>query len=156
MLPHSVFQYQQRTENLIAMLDSAAPEVEMRILSVFANQLAIRSAGMIEYSVIQILSEYGRLNGNQRIGRFVEKTVERNNSLNCEKIKVVLDNFDVTWWPSIQLSCPAEALEAVDSLKTLRDQLAHGRENGTGLNTVKTYYEGAKVFVSRVNDAILP
>lgn len=155
MLPHSIFQYQQRTDNLVKLLDAAAPDVDIPILSVFSNQLAIRSAAMVEYSVIQILSEYGRLNGNQRIGRFVEKTVTRNNSLNCEKIKTILDNFDVSWWPKIQTTCPAQSLEAVDSLKTLRDQLAHGKENGTGLQTVKVYYQDAKVFVNKLNAAIL-
>lgn len=110
---------------------------------------------MVETSIIQILSEYGRLNGNPRIKRFVEKTVERNNSLNCEKIKKILDNFDIAWWPSIQGRCSPEVLEAVDSLKTLRDQLAHGKENGTGLHTVKRYHENAKVFVEKVSVTIL-
>lgn len=156
MLPHSVIQFRQRTDSLETLLDTAAPDVSISVLGVFSNQLAIKAAGYVEFSVCQILSEYGRLNGNQRIALYIEKSIERNNSLNCEKIEKILNQFDTSWWPATRLGCNPGTLEAVDSLKTLRDQLAHGRDNGTGLHVVKGYYLSTKNFVSALGAVVLP
>lgn len=101
--------------------------------------LVLAGAGHVEQSVINILSEYGRLNGNPKIRRFVEKTIARNNSLNCEKIKTVTDQFDADWWIQLEATTSEVDRVAVDSLKTLRDQIAHGKRNGTGFSIVEGY-----------------
>lgn len=146
---------EQRLEQLSADLQSAVDDADLSLQHVFSSHLVLAGAGHVENSVIQILGEYGRVNGNPVMKRFVEKAVSRNNSLNCEKIKLISDQFHPDWWPQLELAMLANEKDAVDSLKTLRDQVAHGRRNGTGFTIVKGYFKNAKLFVRKYSLVVL-
>jgi succinate dehydrogenase flavin-adding protein (antitoxin of CptAB toxin-antitoxin module) len=148
MLPLSVSQNGQRIDALVTTMDEAVVDLDNRIQNVLANHIVLAASGYVEQAVIHVLAEYGRQHGDGRISRFIDKNVSRNNSLNCEKIEKILDQFDKAWWPSIVDRTAPQNIAAVDSLKTLRDQIAHGRPNGTGYITVKDYYSKAKRFIS--------
>lgn len=147
MVPFRVTQNGNRIDALIATMNAAVDNVDLRIQNVFANHIVLVGAGYVEDAVLATLSEYGRAHGNPRIARFVEKAVSRNNSLNCEKIEKILHQFDKDWWPEIEARTSSENISAIDSLKTLRDQIAHGKPNGTGYITVRDYYTRSKRFV---------
>lgn len=148
MLPRRVAQNGDRIDALLSTLDATVDEVDPVVQNVYANHVVLAGAGYVEDSVAAILSEYGRTRGNARMARFVERSVARNNSLNCDKIARVLQDFDKDWWPAIEASTAIENRSAIDSLKTLRDQIAHGRPNGTGYRTVKDYYSRSKRFIA--------
>lgn len=145
---------EQRIDKLSKDLRTAAFESDI-LQHVYSSHLVLLAAGHVEQSVIAVLFEYGRAHGNSHIKRFIEKSVERNNSLNCEKIKKILDLFDPSWWPQVQaLSSDAER-DAVDSLKTLRDQVAHGKRNGTGFSVVDGYCKEVRSFVRKVSLVVI-
>lgn len=148
MLPLRVQSNGQRIDALLASMDLVVGDADLWIQNVLANHIVLAGAGYVEDAVQAVLSEYGRVHGNVRIARFVDKTIKRSNSLNCEKIENILELFDKDLWPKIQARTNAENMSAVDSLKDLRDQIAHGKHNGTGYLTVKEYYNRSKLFVS--------
>ena len=148
MVPDRVRRNSDRIDALLRTMDAAVHSLDPQIQHVFSNHIVLAGAGYVEDAVIATLSEYGRLHGNYRIGRFVEKVVARNNSLNCEKIEKILGQFDKAWWPTIIARTAVENTSAIDSLKTLRDQIAHGKPNGTGYMTVRDYYKSSKRFVT--------
>lgn len=155
MLPVRVFSELQRIDQLVATLDLTVDEVDPIVQNVYANHVVLLASGYVENSTIQMLSEYGKNNGNHSVRRYIERTVSRNNSLNCEKIANILHHFDTSWWSQIEDVTPANSKTSVDSLKTLRDQIAHGKPNGTGYTTVKSYYEGGKRLVLDMCSVIL-
>ena len=146
-----------RLDKLAADLKRAVDRVDedINLQHVFSNHLVLAGAGHIENSVAHILSEYGRIHGNSAIKRFVEKTVFRNNSLNCKKIETVSNQFNLEWWTKIEETTLESERDAVDNLKTLRDNIAHGRHNGTGFYTVKDYFDCAKIFVKKYSIVVL-
>ena len=156
MLPLRVTQNASRIDALLTTMDAAVEEADARIQNVFANHVVLAGSGYVESAVLATLSEYGRLHGNPKISRFVEKSIARNNSLNCEKIAKILHQFDKEWWPAIEAKTAAENIAAIDSLKTLRDQIAHGKPNGTGYMTVKDYYAKSKRFVLDFASIVMP
>jgi len=156
MLPLRVTQNISRIDDLIKTMDQTVSDVEPRIQNVFANHIVLAGAGFVEDSILATLSEYGNRHGDPKIARFIEKSVARNNSLNCEKIQQILNHFDKDWWPTIRGRTDIKNLSAIDSLKTLRDQIAHGKPNGTGYITVKDYYSNTKRFVFDVAAVINP
>lgn len=155
MLPHRVTSQIQRIDHLSGELRRASDDAELILQTVFANHLVLAASGLVEQTVVSVLGEYGVRNGNRQLSRYLEKMVGRQNSLNCEKIEKLLVHFDKDWWPEIKLRTTAEDREAVDSLKTLRDQIAHGKPNGTGLNTVSNYFSGAKRFSNVFGEVLL-
>ncbi len=76
----------QRIDTLVATLDLSVDSVDPIIQNVYANHVVLAASGYVENATAQILSQYGENNGNQRVARYIERTVSRNNSLNCKKI----------------------------------------------------------------------
>lgn len=155
MLPSSVASKAREIDDLVEELDPAVPYSTPTIQYIIANHLALAAAGYVESSTAEILSEYGEKFGDQRVSNYIKSTVRLNNSLNCNKIRVILNNFDSSWWPSIEGITESDAKNSVDSLKAIRDQISHGRYNGTGYETVISYYKGSKSFVNNMATIIL-
>ncbi|WP_147335682.1 HEPN domain-containing protein [Pseudotabrizicola alkalilacus] len=155
MPPLTISSEEQRIDKLSVDLRAAADEADLPLQHVFSSHLVLAGAGHVEQSVIFILSEYGRVNGNAIVKRFIEKTVARNNSLDCDKVKKILDHFHLDWWSAVEVATTGPERDAVDSLKTLRDQVAHGKRNGTGFSVVQGYYLNSKRFVRAVSSVVL-
>ena len=155
MLPLKVTQEKDRIQALQSLLEQSVNSVDAQIQNIYSNHLVLASAGFVEKSTLLILSEYTRRNGDLRVKRYIERNISRQNSLNCEKIKLLVELFDLSWWGAIEDRTTPEAMSAVDSLKTLRDQIAHGKPNGTGFVTVKTYHKGATKFVMDLAHVVL-
>ena len=116
---------------LFDALDREKDRINLRIQGVFANHLALKAAGFVEKSVQLELADYARRHGNSQVSKYVLRTIEWENSLNCEKIEKILSQLDPTWWGKLADELSEENLSAMNSLKNIRDQLAHGGDNGT-------------------------
>lgn len=136
-------------------MDGSIGDVSPALQGVLSSHLVILASGHIELSVKEIVKRYGDTHGNRQIVRFIDKTIDRENSLNCDKIEKILSRLDREWWPRLASAIAAEEIAAVDSLKALRDQIAHGRLNGTGFITVRNYYDGVKRFVTKLEQVVV-
>jgi hypothetical protein len=145
-----------RISSQFALIEAEKDKVDVRLLSLFANQMALRCAGLVEKSVQLILAEYARRRANPEIARFVQRQAEWENSLNCEKIEKLLDRFNKDWWRDIEASTTEESRLAIDSLKNIRDQLAHGGENGTGLVSILSYHIASSQLVDQLSALLIP
>lgn len=144
-----------KLSKLTADLADCVHAADLSIQHVFSSHLILAGAGHVEHSIIHVLSEYGRIHGNLVIKRYIEKSVSRNNSLNCEKIETICNQFSSAWWSELEETTLQVERDAVDSLKTLRDQVAHGQRNGTGYSVVKGYVQNAKSFVRKFSVVVL-
>jgi len=156
VLPPSVTSRIQTTDNLLAQMNSVALGLDPQVQSALASLLAMRAAGLIENGVKDVLTHYGQINGNERIKRYVYETISYENSLNCAKIKTVLNRFDPDWWPDIDALLTNAERAAVNSLKGIRDRVAHGNAPGAGYVTIRDYYGECKTFIEKVGNRILP
>lgn len=154
MLPLRVKSEIQKKDHIVQTLSKGVNDVDPLIQNVYSNHVVLLGAGLVEISVAAILSDYSAARGCLQLSRFVQHSVERNNSLNCEKISNILNRFDAMWWREILNGTTNQTREAVDSLKTLRDSIAHGKPNGTGFQTVKQYYFESKKFVNTMADVV--
>lgn len=145
----------RRSDSLQELMSKSFEDVDTRIQTVFANQLVLLASGLIEETCKSTLSEFARRHGHEALYRFVYSTIAYSNSFNCEKIKSQLDRFDRNWWVSIEHDTDLEDREAIDSLKALRDKIAHGKANGTGFATVSRYYKSAKRFSAVFEKVVL-
>jgi hypothetical protein len=128
----------------------------MNFQHVYSSYLVVRAAGLVEFAVTEILAAYAAQHHSPEVQNFVRRALSYENSLNCQKIEKIFGRFSGLWWPGIRGMTSEEQRAAVDSLKTLRDQFAHGQTNGTGYAIVETYYARAKEFVRNMSDFLLP
>ncbi len=142
--------------NLYPKLKKAADETDLGLQTVYANHLVLKATGFLENSVRAILQEYCNRHANEQIGKFVAHKVSRLNSLSTGKLETLFNSFEPTNWAKISDLCTDEDISSVDSIKTIRDDIAHGKTNGTGLLTVNRYFTGICNFVGHVEKIILP
>lgn len=129
---------------------------DMNFQHVYSSYLVVRAAGLVEFGVKELLIAYTGLRAGTELRGYVRRAVSFENYLNCDKIEKIMGRFSETWWPEILNRTTQEQRSAVDSLKTLRDQFAHGQTNGTGYAIVEGYYRHSKVFVQRMSDFLVP
>ena len=146
---------ESKLKSLIKDIDTAANVININSQHILSSHLVLAGSGHVEKSVIQILSNYGSTHGNSAIQKYIQKNVSMKNSLNCEKIEKILNEFDKSWWDSVEKLTTESQRSSVDSLKTLRDQVAHGKANGTGLVVIKKYVQDAKIFVQKLSISVI-
>lgn len=117
--------------------------------------MAVQCAGFVEFSLQQTIYEYAQKRANSEIAEYILTRANYLNSLNCKKIREFLGGFSSTWWPEIETLSGAKIIGSVDSLKNVRDDVAHGKNNGTGLTTIKQYFSDCVVFSGHLQDVIL-
>lgn len=144
-----------RVDSLFGLLIEESSKVDMKAASAFGQFMAVQSGGFVERTVQLTMFDYAKTRSNHQISSFVLKRAEYLNSLNCKKIEQFLEPFDNTWWQEIAAICGPTILQSIDSLKNVRDDVAHGKHNGTGINTIKDYFDHAVVFSREFQKTIL-
>lgn len=136
--------------------DKLSRDSDIDIHTVLSNHMVLRVAGLVENSLQAMFDEYCRRYSNIQISHFVSKTIRRENSLNTEKIKNIIEKLDSEIWLSVSELLESVQTEALDSIKAIRDQIAHGKSNGTGLRTVRGYFDEIKKLLKILCDKIVP
>ena len=155
MKSHDINRFIQSTDSTIEIIDEVMRQgVEDRIQPIFSKHLIIAGSGLIENAVSTILYEYCQSRSNQQIQRFVSKSVGRLNTLSCKKIEELLNRFDKEWWKKVENQTSKDVRDSVDSLRNVRNQIAHGNHNGTGYTVAKQYYRDAKIFINVIEKVI--
>ena len=157
----SVYSYIQRIDFTIDAMNKICWEVDDQIQPVFSKHVVLAGSGMIEHAVLSILNEYCRKNSNLEIQAFVSRSVRRQNAYSLEKVKELLDRFDTEWWKEIEKQIDAknkryskDITNSINSLKNLRNQIAHGTHNGISYKSALDYYADAKIFVDILDSAL--
>ena len=122
--------------------------------SVFAKWLIMQTAGFIEYGMQETIAEYVRARSNRNISDFSARQIERYLSINVEKAEEILGAFSSTWVAALRLRATPAQIEAVNSVKSLRDLFAHGKDNGIRWSTACDYWRLVKDFIDHV-DAVM-
>ena len=163
MLPPEVKQHIQTIDAKVKSVDNTLLVIEdqcnfsdfNKMQNIASNYIIIASAGLVEKGIQSILGSCLSKQCSPQISYYLRSNLERQTSMNCEKIENLLRRFDPLWADEFSQKVAGEHKFALDSIKTLRDVLAHGKTNGTGLNTVKGYYKHCKktldIFSSVIN-----
>jgi hypothetical protein len=140
MASPAIQSHRAKTQNLLELCKFSATLGDLRIQAYLSKYLIIMASAYIELSVKEVLGLFCDSRSHPAIKEFVESTISWENSLNCRKIEEILGRFDKSVWSQLQTELDVEALSSIDSLKTLRDQVAHGKDNGTGYVVISRYF----------------
>ena len=145
-----------RTGFLFQQLKLLSVDEDEMVQGLCANKLTLLASGLVESASKLTLMEYARRNANPNFVRYVDKSVGRLNSLGTEKLKKLFGQFDPHWWDEIEALLGSRVAQDIDSLKAIRDKVAHGQENGTGFNVISGYYQSARKYAEIVHDHLVP
>lgn len=146
-LSRDILALETRLDYLISRMDETQ---DIFMQAHHGRYLAILTAGYFEKAVQLAIIEFARTRSTKEIRRFVERQISWEGSINRAKWKSILERFDDGIFERIEGAVDDEAKNAVDSIKSLRDQLAHGDDNGTGYGTIKRYHAGVRQYARGV------
>jgi len=145
----------QEVARLEQRLDSVFTRVKMlggdaELQSDFARYLCILVSGYLETSAKELVLEYSRKSGNASVQRFVDQRTKQFTNAKTEKLKSLLNDFNPDWRSSLEAYAVDDLKDAVDSIVTLRNRIAHGQSVGLTYQTVSNYYNRVKLVVSHI------
>jgi hypothetical protein len=127
---------------------SADPALEIR--SDFARYLCILVSGYLERALIEIVLEHARTAGGATLQRFVERRTRQFTNAKCQRILELVGNFDPDWRTELEGILKDEVKEAIDSIISLRNRIAHGMPVPVTYQRIHAYYEQVQLAIEEV------
>lgn len=143
---HKVKQYISDLESDIQL---ARKQSDDEIKSLLAKIVCIRISGLLEIALKCRISDYSEKKTPKEIKRFLTQKFKDITNLKAKKLCDILSTFSLDWQKSFEekLSENSQIKSSLDSLITLRNDIAHGQNCVTSLSNVQQYFDDAKIVV---------
>ena len=109
----------------------------------WAKYITVRVSGFMEEVLETVLVEYARKVASGKIINYAQKQIEKSrNNPNTEKIAQTLYSFSKEWGASFEEFAGQEGRkDALNSVMSIRHNIAHGRNSGVTIGRIKGYYD---------------
>jgi len=150
----SIHSHRQRIEAVFARSSSLSDDTEL--LADHARYLCVLVSGFIEKALSEVVLEHARRCGSPSLQRYVECNTSRFTNANSEKVLQLLGSFDTDWRKDMEEFIVDEYKDALDSVISLRHQIAHGSSVGVTYVRIKKYFDSIIKVVERIQDLCIP
>jgi RiboL-PSP-HEPN len=141
MLPREIGQQRDILNSLFAKI-SSLPTDDLELRSHWARYLCVLVEGHVETAVRAIYDDYARrAAGAQPVVNYAAANLRRFQNPNMERILELTSRFSPEWAASLRAQTDGRLKDAVDSVVSLRNQIAHGQSVGVTYSRIKDYYE---------------
>ena len=121
----------------------------------YARYLCVLVTGYLEQTVVQIIVDYVDALGNQRLGRYVAKTLKRPGSMKVDRILDLVASFSDDWRSHLEDKLTLRHRDAIGSLYASRNRIAHGEDVDLTYRQVYEYYQRALEVVRLVKEVVV-
>lgn len=146
----AVHSHKQRLDATFKRADAVASDLEIQ--ADFARYLCVLVAGFLEKATQELLQEYCRNASSPAVQRFVERQLRFFTNLKRERLLQLVGHFDSDWRTELASYVVDEREAAVNSVVSLRNQIAHGGSVGVTYRGISDYYEHVRDVVSKIDD----
>ena len=129
---------------------------DSELQSDFARYLCVLVSGYIEQAVVELVLEHARGKGAPTLQRFVEQKTKRFTNANAARVQDLLGSFDPAWRRELEKFLDGEAKDAIDSIVSLRNTIAHGGSVGLTYLRINAYYQKAQHVIDQVAKLCVP
>lgn len=144
---------QRKLISVFALLDGADVDIEAQ--AHYARYLCVRLSGFAEQSLKTLVTAHARSQASPTVHRFVEERIGKLWGINQVKLKETLESLNPEWWVTLTEKFPEE-ISALHSVGTLRDNVAHGGDNGIGMPQVQIYRDSVFRLFAHLCDLLDP
>jgi hypothetical protein len=149
MLPPRILSSKQRLDDRIQYLEEVLASIQhdaeavdlAKMQYIAASYITVAASGLLETGIQAILYDFSSSQCSEKVGDYVHKKLKGAITLNCDKICALLGSFDAEWQRAFAKNTTHQQRAAINSLKTLRDDVTHGRNWSPRYTDVKTYYD---------------
>lgn len=113
---------------------------ELELRADYSRYLCILVSGFLEQSVRSITANYARSRSQPQIADFVIEKTDRLTNLNCEKLTIHFSSLNKKWAETLEKILVNEAKDAINSVVSLRNLIAHGKAADITFARLSNYY----------------
>ncbi|QOS67112.1 hypothetical protein GS424_011260 [Eggerthella guodeyinii] len=132
----------QRLESLFEKVNDASAH-NQELYAHWARYLAVLVSGFMEECVEEIFSNYVDGCANPKTASFVKSSiVGMRSNPNYNKLRTIVSKFDKNWATSLDdFSIQEGRQDALDSVMSIRHSVAHGRDSGITMASLRSYFD---------------
>lgn len=127
---------------------SRLPQDDLEVRSDFARYLRVLVSGFIENAITVLATAYCRNRSQLPVGNYAGSQLGRLQNVNSERLTQVVGAFEGSWREELIGFLDGPRKDALDSVLSLRNQIAHGRSVGLTYARIHEYYSRIKEIVS--------
>ena len=130
-------------------LNLANNQSDDEVKSLLAKIICIRISGLLEVAIKSRISDYSDKKTPKEIKRFLTQKFKDITNLKTSKLCDVLGAFSSDWKDEFEeeIRKNQQIKSSLDSLITLRNDIAHGQTCSISLNHVQQYYNDVKIAI---------
>ena len=113
-------------------------------------------SGYIEQAVVALVLEHARDKGAPTLQRFVEQKTKNFTNAKASRVQDLLGSFDPAWQQELEKFLDGEAKDAINSIVSLRNTIAHGGSVDLTYIRINNYYQQAKRVINQVATLCVP
>lgn len=126
---------------------SNLPSDDQETRADFARYLCVLVAGFVETAVASLATAYCRQRSQPPVGNYAAAQLARLQNLNSDRLGQVISAFEPAWGKDLTLFMEGSRKDALDSVLSLRNQIAHGRSVGLTYVRIQEYYSRIKEII---------
>ncbi len=121
---------------------------DLEVRSDFARYLCVLVSGFIESAVTVLATAYCRDRSQPPVGNYAGSQLGRLQNMNSERLGQVIGAFEHSWREELIQFLEGPRKDALDSVLSLRNQIAHGGSVGLTYVRIREYYSRIKEIVN--------
>ena len=140
--------YERRLQGLFQKAGFLTGDLELH--AHWARYLCVLVCGYLETSVASIYTQYARDCSAANVAKFVARRLSRFPNPNMERIVQLTRSFNEDWGDALNSHTEDEIKNAVNSICSNRNLIAHGSDTGISFHRISSYYEQAVKLVKLI------
>lgn len=129
---------------------------DLELQSDFSRYLCVLVSGYLEKAVTELILEHARRSGAPSLQRFVEANTRKFTNAKTKKLQDMFRSFDPDWGKELDIFIVDDLKDAVDSVVSLRHQIAHGVSVGVTYHRILEYYKRVQKVIQKIADLCVP
>lgn len=141
---------QQLLEEVDRLFERARAQPDLEVQSDYARYLVVRVSGLLERAIEEIVITHTEAQASTSVTAHVMWRMKVFQNPSVERILQLAGSFNKQWGVTLKEQVTTEEREALGSLGTQRNQVAHGGTSTISLGQVAGFYEHAKTLLIKV------
>jgi len=148
------FKLQSQEKKLDELFSLVEKIEEEEVKALLSKLLCVRTSGLIESAVKNLINEYIVGTSPKPVQDFVNKKMKNATNLRYEKLLEILAMYSIKWSESFADRINDEQRAALNSIVSNRNNIAHGENDSISFIIMKDYYKQAKVVIDTLKEII--
>jgi hypothetical protein len=120
------------------------------LISHWSRYLCVLVSGFVEASVRTLIAEYATARSAPEVAHFVGNKLKMFTNAKTNKILDLVAEFGSDYKDQLASTLTDEHKDAVDSVVSNRHLIAHGKDVGIGIGTIRRYYDSVVKAVEEI------